>query len=74
MLARLEQLAGLVLVAVTLADVFLNVLYARAGIAILSRPLAHAVRNLFVALARLPAATTPGCCPSAARPSWWPCC
>jgi len=52
MLARLEQLAGLVLVAVTLADVFLNVLYARAGIAILSRPLAHAVRNLFVALGK----------------------
>lgn len=48
MLAPLEQLAGLALIAVTLADVFLNVLYARAGIAIYSRPIAHAMRNLFV--------------------------
>ena len=48
MFDRLEQLAGFALVAVTLADVFLNVLYARAGIAIYSRPLAQAVRSLFV--------------------------
>jgi hypothetical protein len=53
MFARLEQLAGVALIAVTLADVFLNVLYARAGIAIYSRPLAHGVRNLFVALGRV---------------------
>lgn len=52
MLARIEQLLGAVLIAVTLADVFLNVLYARAGIAIVSRPLAHAVRDLFLALGR----------------------
>jgi hypothetical protein len=53
MFARLEQLAGLALIAVTLADVFLNVLYARAGIAIYSRPLAHAVRNLFAGAGRM---------------------
>ena len=53
MFARIEQVTGLILIAVTLADVFLNVLYARAGIAILSRPIAHAVRNLFVGLGRL---------------------
>jgi hypothetical protein len=52
MLDRLEQFAGVALVAVTLADVFLNVLYARAGIAIYSRPLAQAVSNLFVVLGR----------------------
>lgn len=50
---RLEQVAGAALVAVALADVFLNVLYARAGIAILSKPLAHAVRDLFLLLGRL---------------------
>jgi hypothetical protein len=48
MLARLEQIAGLVLIATALADVFLNVLYARAGFSIYSRPLAHGVRGLFV--------------------------
>jgi hypothetical protein len=48
----LEQLVGAVLIAVVLADVFLNVLYARAGIAILSRPLAHGVRWSFVTAAR----------------------
>lgn len=53
MLARLEQFVGLALIAVVLADVFLNVLYARAGIAIISRPLAHAVRALFVGVGRL---------------------
>jgi hypothetical protein len=53
MFARLEQLAGLVLIAVALADVFLNVLYARAGIAIFSRPVAHMVRNAFALAGRL---------------------
>lgn len=53
MLALLEQLAGLTIIGVTLADIFLNVLYARAGMVIISRPLAHAVRALFVGLGRL---------------------
>lgn len=53
MLAHLEQTVGVALVAVALADIFLNVLYARAGIAILSRPLAHGVRALFMGLARI---------------------
>jgi hypothetical protein len=53
MLARFEQLAGVALILVTLADIFLNVLYARAGIAIFSRPLAHAVRNAFTAAGKL---------------------
>ncbi|MFC3071093.1 two pore domain potassium channel family protein [Phenylobacterium soli] len=53
MLARLEQLAGLALIVTVLADVFLNVLYARAGIAIISRPLAHGVRAVFVGVGRL---------------------
>lgn len=53
MFRHLEQLAGAALVAVTLADIFLNVLYARAGIAIVSRPLAHLVRGAFLGLARL---------------------
>jgi hypothetical protein len=48
----LEQLVGAALIAVVLADVFLNVLYARAGIAILSRPLAHGLRWAFVKAAR----------------------
>jgi hypothetical protein len=38
---------------VTLADIFLNVLYARAGIAIFSRPLAQGMRNLFTFVASL---------------------
>lgn len=53
MFARLEQFAGLGLILVVLADVFLNVLYARAGIAIISRPLAHGVRALFIGVGRL---------------------
>jgi hypothetical protein len=53
MLARVEQAVGLALTLVTLADIFLNVLYARAGIAIFSRPLAHGMRDLFRAAARL---------------------
>lgn len=53
MLARLEQFAGLALVLVTLADIFLNVLYARAGIAIFSRPIAHGLRFVFVNLGRI---------------------
>ena len=53
MLALAEQLAGGALIAVVLADVFLNVLYARAGIAIISRPVAHKVRWAFVRLAQV---------------------
>lgn len=53
MLARVEQLVGLALTVVTLADIFLNVLYARAGIAIFSRPLAQGVRDLFTFAASL---------------------
>jgi hypothetical protein len=53
MVASLEQLTGLALTVVTLADIFLNVLYARAGVAIFSRPLAHVVRNTFTAAAKL---------------------
>jgi len=58
MLARLEQLVGLLLIATALADVFLNVLYARAGISIYSRPLAHAVRCGFVVAGRSAPART----------------
>lgn len=53
MFARLEQFTGLVLISIVLADVFLNVLYARAGIAIISRPLAHGVRALFIGVGRM---------------------
>lgn len=52
MLSLAEQLAGAALILVVLVDVFLNVLYARAGIAIISRPLAHGMRWLFVNIAR----------------------
>lgn len=48
MFGTLEQLAGAALVLVVLADVFLNVLYARAGVAIISRPLVHLVRDVFL--------------------------
>lgn len=48
MLGLVEQLVGAALMALVLADVFLNVLYARAGVAIISRPLVHVVRDLFL--------------------------
>jgi hypothetical protein len=48
MLGFLEQAAGWAIVAVVLADVFLNVLYARAGVSIISRPMVHIVRDLFL--------------------------
>jgi hypothetical protein len=59
MLGLLEQLAGAALVAVVLVDVFLNVLYARAGVAIISRPLVHLVRDVFLFAGRRAGSETP---------------
>jgi hypothetical protein len=47
----LEPLAGAILLAITLADVFLTVLYARAGTGILAPRLARGVWRVFRALA-----------------------
>jgi hypothetical protein len=48
----LERVAGAALLVLALVDIFLTVLYARAGVAIISRPLALAVWRLFRAVAR----------------------
>jgi hypothetical protein len=48
----LEQLAGAVVLLVTLADVFLTILYARMDSGLLAMPYARAIERIWVVVSR----------------------